>query len=85
VRAVLRRVSRLEHSFVTDAAEPRSVFRIVFSSICGELNIATSTCTRTLCPKGLLAEYVRLDGLNELTETQLEAYIQSFPIERLTR
>jgi hypothetical protein len=56
-------------------------FRIVADGV-GPLNLATSTCTRTL-RRGSLMEIVKLDGcIDELSEEQLETFIETFPIQR---
>jgi hypothetical protein len=57
--------------------------RVVIGSVCGAPNLAASTCTRTVCPKGHLTEVVHLNGSREgLTSQDLEKFIESFPIER---
>jgi hypothetical protein len=50
------------------------------------LNLANSTCRRTLAPNGLLTEIVELDGIPEdLADGELETFIQRFPIETSAR
>jgi hypothetical protein len=56
---------------------------LVASGVCGPLNLATSTCTRTLWPTGALMEVVHLDGdQNGLSNEDLERFISGFPIQR---
>ncbi len=56
---------------------------LVVSGVCGSLNLATSTCTRTLWPSGGLMEVVQLDGSQDnLSNEDLERFIASFPIQR---
>jgi hypothetical protein len=47
-----------------------------------QLNLATSTCRRTLSVDGALCEMVRLDGSREgLSDADFEKFVESFPIE----
>ena len=56
--------------------------RIVASMSAKPLNLATSTCTRTLCANGCLSEVVMLDGSDQgLTHEDLERFIAGFPVE----
>jgi hypothetical protein len=74
------RLDKLE-SVLMPAKGPRRRVRVVMSAVCGTLNLATSTCTRRLS-KGTLTELVNLDGdRSELSNEQLERFIESFPIE----
>jgi hypothetical protein len=55
--------------------------RLVMSAVCGDLNLVTSTCQRTL-GNGVLTEVVHLDGdRRELSNEQLEHFIESSPIQ----
>ena len=46
------------------------------------LNLANSTCKRTLGANGLLTEIVDLDGSDQgLTDEDLEEFVASFPVE----
>ena len=57
-------------------------FRIVVSLVSQPTNLANSLCTRTRSANGGLLEIVRLDGSrHSLSDVQLEAFIQSFPVE----
>jgi hypothetical protein len=46
------------------------------------VNLATSTCKRTLRADGLLMEMVELDGSpDSMTDAELDAFVESFPID----
>jgi hypothetical protein len=54
--------------------------RVLVSGMCKPANLANSGCTRTL-RNGVLTEIVDLDGsCDELSDEQLESFIESFPI-----
>jgi hypothetical protein len=56
--------------------------RVVLSRLGKALNLANSTCRRTLAPNGLLTEIVMLDGSDKgLTDEDLEKFIAGFPVE----
>jgi len=60
----------------------RGRFRIVVSHAGKPFNLSTATCTRTLMPDGGLMEIVNVNGSgHELSDEELERFIQSFPIE----
>jgi hypothetical protein len=49
------------------------------------LNLENSTCDRQIWPDGSLFELITLDGrLEDLTEEQLQAFIDRHPIRRNT-
>ena len=49
------------------------------------LNLENSTCDRQIWPDGSLFELVMLDGpVEQLTEEELEAFIDRYPIKRDT-
>jgi hypothetical protein len=49
------------------------------------LNLETSTCVRQIWPDGSLFECIMLDGpAEDLTEEELEAFIDRYPIRRNT-
>jgi hypothetical protein len=79
-----RRVGRLEDRFaINSSGKPRVGFRLIISLPWkGPLNLATSTCQRTLNPEGAITEIVDLDGDGgRLSEEELERFIAGFPIE----
>ena len=58
--------------------------RLVVSAIARPLNLANSTCRRTLAPNGLMTDFVTLDGSQKgLTDEDLEKFIAGFPVELL--
>ena len=60
----------------------RGIFRIVVSHAGKPFDLATATCTRTLMPDGGLMEIVNVNGSgDDLSDEELEHFIQSFPIE----
>jgi hypothetical protein len=60
----------------------RGRFRIVVSHAGRPFDLATATCTRTLMPDGGLMEIVNVNGSgHDLSDEELERFIQSFPIE----
>jgi hypothetical protein len=64
MKAIVRRVGRLEDRFQTQlAGKPKSSLRIIVArGENGAANLATSTCTRRLNNSGGLIEIVDLDG-----------------------
>jgi len=57
-------------------------FRIVASTSGVPLNLANSTCKRTLVANGLFTEIVDLDGSDQgLTDEDLEEFVARFPVE----
>jgi hypothetical protein len=84
MRAIVRRVGRLEDRFQTQlSGKSKSSLRIVVTrGESGTANPATSTCTRRLNNTGGLIEIVDLDGANSgISEEELEQFIASFPID----
>ena len=80
VQRLQGRLNKLEKA-LAPTEHPRSCFRILADGV-GELNLATSRCTRTL-HNGLLSEVVILHGsARDLSDDRLEAFIESFPIEQ---
>jgi hypothetical protein len=57
-------------------------FRIIFSHVGEPLDLTKATCSRTIWPSGHLFEVVSLNGSDDdLSEEDLENFVQSFPIE----
>lgn len=84
MKTILRRVGRLEDRFaINSSGTPRVGVRVIVSRPWGgPLNLAASTCRRTLNPGGAITEVVDLDGDgNDLSEEELEKFVASFPIE----
>jgi hypothetical protein len=74
-----RRLNALEQRRSQISKEP---FRVLIRTVCGPLNLATSSCERRLGQDGQLTDLVHLDGGRDgLTDEQLEKWIATFPIE----
>lgn len=57
-------------------------FRVIVSRVGEPFDLATATCSRTLMADGGLLEIVNVNGSgNDLSDEELETFIQSFPIE----
>jgi hypothetical protein len=97
MKAVLRRLNRLEGQFWPPGARPRRYFRVVVRDEDPEApsvrrldrqpSFEKATCKRTLGPDGTLWEGVRLNEIGEdgeqPTEAELNKWIAGFPIEPL--
>jgi hypothetical protein len=97
MKAITRRLSRIEHQSNPPPPKPRTWFRIVVrmgdvdAPVVRRLNREPSfekaTCTRSICPDGTLWEVVRLeniaDGGEQPTDAELNTWIAGFPIEPL--
>ena len=61
--------------------------RVIWTgSVSFKVNLANSTCKRTRRPDGLLMEMVELDGNpDSMTDAELDAWVESFPIEECER
>ena len=86
MRAVTRRVASLENQ-IWSPSRPRERFRFVVGRRDGRHCLEHSTCKRTLCSNGTLMEMIRFGRCDcrshDLTEEQLEAWVESFPVETL--
>ena len=84
MKSLARRVHRLQRQFapIPDYLQnPRDRFRLVVSGMDHPLNLATSRCTRTLCPNGTLLEVVHLDGIRgNLNDEEVDRFVGSFPV-----
>jgi hypothetical protein len=75
-----RRLARVQQAIAPKQQEP---FRVICSLPWKKLDLAQSTCTRYGGENGALTEFVNLDGDKaEISEEELEQFIQSFPITR---
>lgn len=75
-----RRLDRLDAVFKPPQQSPK-LFRVLVSRVSSLAPLANATCTRTLC-KGALMEIVTVNGSgDDLTDEELEEFIQSFPID----
>jgi hypothetical protein len=93
MKALTRRLNRIETQLNPPAPKPRTWFRVV---VCrGDIDAPAvrrrdrvpifeeATCKRTLCPDGTLWEVVRLDtmaGGEQPIEEELNTWIAGFPI-----
>jgi hypothetical protein len=82
MRAIVRRVGRLEDRFQTQlAGKPKSSLRIIVTRAGSEANLSTSTCERYV-RDGLLTEVVYLDGARgSISDEELETFVARFPID----
>jgi len=97
MKAITRRLNRIENQLCPPAPRPRTRFRVVVRMEDPdrppvrlwdrEPSFEKATCKRTLCPDGTLWEVVRLDKIGEdgeqPTEAELNRWIAGFPIEGL--
>lgn len=84
MQKVIRRLDRLDEIF-NPPRRPHKVLRVVVSGVCSPATLANSTCKRTL-HNGTVTEIVTLDGSTKnLTDEEIERFVQSFPIEEATR
>ena len=61
--------------------EEQKRFQLIYYVIGKPRNLEASTCERQIWPDGSLFELVMLDGRDtDLTEAQLEAFIQQHPV-----
>jgi hypothetical protein len=83
MKAIARRLRRLEDQCcVGKQSKPLQQMRLVVCGIGRPLDLANSTCSRKLDSSGHLLELVTLHGSrHDLTDEQLENFVQSFPIE----
>ena len=73
------RLKKLERQQMQISLKP---FRLVVSRVGEPFDLATATCTRTLLADGQLMEIVNVNGSgHDLSDEELEKFIQSFPIE----
>ena len=85
MRAIDRRLRRLEDQLGPADGKPRDRFRLVLRPA-GLRNPALegATCRRTLCPNGTVLESVEFsrssDG-RELTQEELDQWVACFPVE----
>ena len=76
-----RRIERLEN-LTLDAQSP-AVMRVMISACGRPLNLAGSTCDRTLGPDGSIIEIVHLDGRRgTISNAELDQFVSSFPLKR---
>jgi hypothetical protein len=84
VKALARRLRRLEDQFASADGMPRDYFRIVLRHLDRLPGLDGATCRRTMWPNGTVSESVVMgtsrDG-REPTREELDRWVASFPIE----
>jgi hypothetical protein len=97
MKAITRRLNRIENQLNPPPPKPRTWFRVVVRRedpdapaarrLGHDMSFENATCTRSLCPDGTLSEVVRLDKMSEddeqPTDAELNTWIAGFPIEPL--
>jgi hypothetical protein len=81
MRAILRRVGRLEDHYETQhSGRPKEPVRVIITHSAKHADLATSTCERYL-RDGNLLEVVELDGRRDhLSDEEIGKFVGSFPI-----
>jgi hypothetical protein len=81
MRAIVRRVGRLENRYETQlSGKPKEPLRIIITRAAKHADLATSTCQRYF-RDGNLTEVVELDGLRDhLSDEEIEKFVGSFPV-----
>ncbi len=75
-----RRIERLE-SLTLEVQSP-AVMRVVISACGRPLNLAGSTCDRTLGSDGSIVEIVYLDGQRgAISNAELDQFVSGFPLK----
>jgi hypothetical protein len=86
MKPVTKRIARLEEHLLV-AVTPRKRLSIVVTRVDRKPSLEGATCTRMLCTDGTLMQvielYQSLPGREELTNKELERWIETFPIVRL--
>jgi hypothetical protein len=94
MKAITRRLNRIENRLCSPAPRPRTRFRVVVRMEDPdrppvrlwdrEPSFERATCKSSLCPDGTLWEVVRLGAGNvQPTDAELNTWIAGFPIEPL--
>jgi hypothetical protein len=83
MRAIGRRLRRLEDRCGTADGKPRKFFRMVLRRLNRKPGLEGAMCRRMLLPDGTVSENVVLGSSNgrELADEELDAWAASFPIE----
>ena len=84
MKVIDKRLRKLEDQLGTaDRPLPRS--RLVIKVLGSKLTLEDARCTRMLCSNGSLMELVdfqkHTEGTDEITDEELERWIESFPIQ----
>jgi hypothetical protein len=85
MKAIAKRLRRLEDQFGPADRKPRNYSRLVLRPAgLSKPDLENSTCRRTLWPNGTVHESIVLAPGNngrELTDDELDRWVASFPIE----
>ncbi|MGA3074632.1 MAG: hypothetical protein ABSG56_13160 [Bryobacteraceae bacterium] len=84
VKAIAKRLSRLEDRFAPAERKPRDYFRIVLIRLDRIPGLEGATCHRTWWPNHTVHESVvlgRSSDSHELTKEELDQWVAGFPIE----
>jgi hypothetical protein len=83
VKAIAKRLRRLEDQFGPADGKPRERFRLVVRSAGEMLGPETATCRRTLCPDGTLMELIEMSATHArgLSQEELDQWVASSPVE----
>jgi hypothetical protein len=84
VKAIAKRLCRLEEQIGSADRKPRVSSRIVLRRVDSIPGLAGAACWRTLLPDGTVSESVALGTSSngrEVTDEELDAWVASFPIE----
>jgi hypothetical protein len=85
MKAIAKRLRRLEDLFAPAERKPRDYFRIVLRRLDRKPGLEGATCRRTWWPDDTVNENVVLGtrhGGRDLTDEELDEWVQSFPIEQ---
>jgi len=84
MRAIARRLRRLEDQLGGADGKPRKTSRMMLRPTSGKVELENSTCRRTLCRDGTVMENIVLaPGKNgrAITDAELEEWVAGFPLE----
>ena len=85
MRAVVRRIDRLEDQFGSTNEKPRRRLRMMISMAGAEPSLEDATCRRTLWPDGTVFEMIEFnrhnEGPDELTDEKLDRWLEEFPVD----
>lgn len=87
MKALARRLRRLEDQLGPADGKPRKTFRIVLRRLDRIPGLEGAMCRRTMWPNGTVSENVVFGTSRsgrELTHEELDQWVGSFPIERFS-
>jgi hypothetical protein len=86
VRIIERRLRQLEDRFGPGDGKPRRRLRLMVSMAGSRPSLEGATCIRRRCPEGTLLELVEFnehnEGSDELTDEELDTWVETFPAAR---